>query len=180
MDWIEEVKIRIKRKNEILFSLNSEFLQDLNDLLKKQSHIAVTEWAIQLAQETVDLLSYKYPELKIPALAVNAAKEWSVGKIKMREAQRKILDCHAAAKAVTDKADKAMFHAVGQACAVVHSVKHAMGYPVYDLTSIVIKYGEENCRLYVENRKKHYIETLLSGKNSYKNPEDKWADFMLK
>ena len=46
MDWIEEVKIRIKRKNEILFSLNSEFLQDLNDLLKKQSHIAVTEWAI--------------------------------------------------------------------------------------------------------------------------------------
>lgn len=45
MDWIEEVKIRIKRKNEILFSLNSEFLQALNDLLKKQSHIAVTEWA---------------------------------------------------------------------------------------------------------------------------------------
>ena len=35
MDWIEEVKIRIKRKNEILFSLNSEFLRDLNDLLKK-------------------------------------------------------------------------------------------------------------------------------------------------
>ena len=59
----------------------------------------------------------------------------------MRYAQRKILDCHAFAKEAGCKEDVALCHAVGQACSVVHTAGHAIGYPAYDLTAIIHRYG---------------------------------------
>lgn len=60
-------------------------------------------------------------------------------------AQRKILDCHGFAKEIDNKEDIATVHAVGQACSVVHTAGHAMGYPIYDLTSFVHRYGIDDC-----------------------------------
>ena len=62
--------------------------------------------------------------------ALGVVKDWASGKIKMRLAQRKILDCHAFAKEIENKED----------------------------TAIIYKHGIENCKDAVEQRKLEYIE----------------------
>ena len=96
-------------------------------------------WAFDFAAETIEKLEKKYPEEIRPREALEAAQAWAAGNIKMRPAQRKILDCHAFAKEIHCKEDIAMCHAVGQACAVVHTAGHAIGFPIYDLTSIIYR-----------------------------------------
>lgn len=98
----------------------------------------------------------------------------------MRLAQRKILDCHAFAKEIDCKEDIAICHAIGQACAVVHTAGHAIGYPIYDLTSIIYRLGIENCSETVELRKQEYIEKLLYFNRHLCDYKGEWADFMLK
>ena len=108
-----------------------------------------------------------------------ATQLWAAGKVKMRQAQRKILDCHAFAKEISSKEDIAMCHAVGQACATVHTAGHAIGYPIYDLTSIVFEYGIENCAEPVELRKKEYMERLYYWRDHMNDYQGEWAEFML-
>ena len=95
-------------------------------------------------------------------------------------AQRAILDCHALAKEISDRADQAVCHAVGQACAVVHTAGHAMGYPLYDLTSILFRLGMEDGVKAVEVRKQEYIDRLLYWGAHVGEYQGTWADFMLR
>ena len=137
-------------------------------------------WAFDLAEESVQQLEEKYPDEKRPKEALEAARDWASGKIKMRTAQRKILDCHAFAKTIGSQEDIAICHAVGQACAVVHTAGHAIGYPVYDLTSIICRLGIEKCTEAVEARKGEYIHKLLYWHEHLNEYNDEWAAFMLK
>lgn len=98
----------------------------------------------------------------------------------MREAQRKILDCHAFAKEIDSLEDIALCHAIGQGCAVVHTVGHAVGFPMYELTAIVRKYGIENAKEAVESRIMHYVERLIYLSQQEPSYKGKWANFMLK
>ena len=95
-------------------------------------------------------------------------------------AQRKILDCHAFAKELDSKEDIALCHAVRQACAIVHTAGHAMGYPMYELSAIVYRLGIENCREAVERRKQEYSQKLFYWSEHVGDHEGEWADFMLK
>ena len=139
MDWIDEVSLNLKKKRQVLFSKDSEYLQDLMFLFQNQNHRVMSLWAFDFAEESIKKLKEKYPNEKRPREALEAARNWASGKIKMPLAQRKILDCHAFAKEISNREDITTCHAVGQACAVVHTAKHAIGYPIYDLTSIVFK-----------------------------------------
>ena len=147
MDWLDEVRIKLKRENQVLFAKDAEFLQDLTMLFREQSHRTMVLWALDLAAESVAELEQKYPDETRPGEALEAARAWAEGKIKMRLAQRKILDCHAFAKELDSKKDIALCHAVGQACAVVHPARHALGYPMYELSAIVYRLGVEDCRV---------------------------------
>lgn len=180
MDWLEEVKEKQKRRNQVLFGKDSEYLLDLRMLFETQSHTVMTLWALDFAEETVELLKERYPEETRPEEALNAARDWAAGKVKMRFAQRKILDCHAVAKELSSKEDIALCHAVGQACAVVHTAGHAMGYPIYDLTALVCRYGLEECREWVEERKQEYISRLFYWIDHEKDEERTWAAFLRK
>ena len=180
MDWLDEVRIKLKRKNQVLFAKDAEFLQDLAMLLKERSHRTMVLWALDLAAESVAKLEETYPDEPRPREALEAARAWAEGKIKMRLAQRKILDCHAFAKELSSKEDIALCHAVGQACAVVHTAGHAMGYSMYELSSIVYRLGIENCREAVERRRQEYIQKLFYWNEHVDDYKGKWADFMLK
>lgn len=180
MDWLEEVRERYKRKNRILFGKDSEYLWDLRMLLEGQSHTVLTLWALDLAEGSVASLKEKYPEESRPEQALLVARDWAAGKVKIRFAQRKILDCHAFAKEIKDKGDIAACHAVGQACAVVHTAGHVMGYPIYDLTALVCRYGIDGCREFVEARKQEYISRLFYWKEHEKDEDRTWAAFMTK
>ena len=135
-------------------------------------------WAFDFAFETVLTLQQKYPDEKRPLEALETARDWASGKIKMRPAQRKILECHAFAKEIVCKEDIAMCHAVGQACAVVHTAGHAIGYPIYDLTSVIYRLGVENCFEAVEERKKEYLDRLLYWSSNLDSYKGEWADFI--
>lgn len=178
MDWREEVREKQKRGNQILFGKDSPFLQDLKMLLDGQSHITLVLWALDLAEESVKILKAKYPEEARPEEALLAARDWAAGNVKMPFAQRKILDCHAFARELTDKGDISLCHAIGQACAVVHTAGHAMGYPMYDLTAVVYRHGLDGCAEFVEARKQEYITRLFYWMEQEKDEERTWAAFL--
>ena len=180
MDWLDEVRIKLKRKNQVLFAKDGEYLQDLAMLFQNQSHKTMVLWALELAAESVEKLEEKYPDETRPREALEAARAWAAGKIKMRLAQRKILDCHAFAKEIDCKEDVALCHAVGQACAVVHTAGHAIGYPIYELSAIIYRLGIENCLEAVEQRKREYINKLFYWSEHVCEYTGEWADFMLK
>lgn len=161
MNWVDEVSVKLKKKNQTLFSRNAEYLQELKTLMETQSHRVMTLWAFDLASESIAKPEEKYPEGKRPREALEAARDWASGIIKMRIAQRKILDCHVFAKEIENKEDIAICHSIGQACAIVPTAGHAVGYPMYDLTAIVYQNGIVNCKDAVEQRKQEYIEKIL-------------------
>ncbi|MGI5906711.1 MAG: putative immunity protein [Candidatus Pararuminococcus gallinarum] len=180
MDWLSEAKKRYRRNNQILFSKDSEYLQDLRMLFEAQDHKTMVLWALDFAAESVAALETRYPLEKRPREALVAAWEWASGKVKMRHAQRKILDCHAFAKEIGCKEDVALCHAVGQACSVVHTAGHAIGYPVYDLTAIIYRCGIDACREAVEGRKESYIEKLFYWSGQAAIKEGNWAEFICR
>ena len=53
MNWLDEVNGKLKKKNQILFSKHSEYLQDLIMLFQSQDHRVMVLWAFDLAAESV-------------------------------------------------------------------------------------------------------------------------------
>lgn len=180
MNWKEELAEKYKRKNQILFSKDSVFLSDLNMIIAEQNHKTLVLWAFDLAAQAVEALEEKYPDEVRPRTALELSKKWAKGEIKMPAAKRAILACHAVAKEITDKECIALCHAIGQACSVVHTVSHAIGFPVYDLTAIVRKHGIDECEEALIKRKNEYIDLLLYWQKHSNNPDYTWAEFMTK
>ena len=52
MDWMESVKARLKRKNQVLFSPKDDLLAPLALLLEGQDRRAVVLWAFALVEES--------------------------------------------------------------------------------------------------------------------------------
>ena len=178
--WFAEVKAKAKRKNQILFVKDSLFLTDLCQLIAQANRGALILWALELAEETARELAGKYPEDHRPPEAIAASRAWAAGEIKMPIAKRGILNCHAMTKELTDSADISRCHAVGQACSVVHTVGHAMGYPMYELTAFVLELGLDDCREPIEQRVMYYEQRLRYWVEYEKTCQQNWAGFLKK
>lgn len=180
MDWMEEVRENMKKRRQILFSKDAACLQPLAAQLAQQPHTVLVLWALAWAEETVDTLEARYPQERRPREALEAARAWAAGALKMRPAQRAILNCHALAKKLTRKEDIARCHGVGQACSVVHTPGHGLGYPLYDLTALVHQWGLEGCREAVEARLRAYETTLQTWSQRAETYPGPWAAFLQK
>ena len=178
--WFAEVKAKAKRKNQILFSKDSLLLTDLCQLIAQANRRALILWALELAEETARELAEKYPEDHRPLEAIAASRAWASGEIKMPIAKQAILNCHSMAKELENPADIARCHAVGQACSVVHTAGHALGYPMYELTAIVLGHGLDDCRDAVEHRVRYYEQRLHCWAEHEKSCRLDWASFLRK
>ena len=178
--WLAEVRAKAKRHNQILFSKESFLLDDLRHLIGQANHRTLVLWGLELAEETARKLEETYPEDRRPREAVGASRAWAAGEIKMPIAKRAILDCHAMAKELTNPADIARCHAVGQACSVVHTAGHALGYPMYELTAIVLELGLDDCRDAVEHRVRYYEQRLHYWAEHENSCRQNWASFLRK
>ena len=178
--WFAEVKAKAKRKNQILFSKDSLLLTDLCQLIAQANRRALILWALELAEETTRELAEKYPENHRPREAIAVSRAWAAGEIKIPIAKQAILNCHAMAKELNNPADLARCHAVGQACSVVHTAGHALGYPMYELTAIVLEQGLDGCRDTVEQRVMHYEQRLRYWMEYEKTCHQNWAGFLKK
>ena len=176
--WLAEVSAKAKRHNQILFSKESLLLDNLRHLIDQSNRRVLILWALELAEETVLQLTERYPEDRCPQKAIAAARAWAAGEIKMPIAKRAILNCHAMAKELIDFADIARCHAVGQACSVSHTAGHALGYPMYELTAIVLEQGLDGCRDSIEQRVVHYEQRLHYWTEYEKTCQQNWAGFL--
>lgn len=176
MDITQEVQSALKRGRSILFSKNSECLQPLSILLSVSKRKSIILWALDLAKDTAYLISD--PQLAYTAKkAVDESILWAQGKIGMPQARKTILACHCAAKKASDPVTVSFLHAIGQACSTVHTVKHGLGFPVYDLSACVYRFGAENCKEKVSERLAQYIDRLLYRRDHFDDFKE-WANFI--
>lgn len=177
--WLDEVRERARRGDQILFSQSSLLLQDLAAALETQSRRAVTLWALEQAQIVAERLVRAHPAETCPVDTVAAARAWAAGQIRMPQAKRAILACHALARQwPDDPADAALCHAVAQGCSTVHTTGHALGLPIYELTALVYQQGIPGCRGAAEARAADYRQRLLYWQQHAPSYAGPWAPFL--
>lgn len=49
----DEVNAKLKRKNQVLFDKNSEYMQELILLFQEQTHVTMALWAFDFAEESI-------------------------------------------------------------------------------------------------------------------------------
>lgn len=158
--WMEDVRRRLSRHNQILFSRESPCLQELLGEIRQHRHRTLVLWTFRCVQRPLAILRMHRPEEERPQQAVALCRRWAAGEVKMPIAKKALLQAHQAAKELTSPEDIALCHAVGQACATVHVETHAIGLPVYELTAIVRRFGPEACEKPVEERIAAYLSAL--------------------
>lgn len=174
-----DVDNRLRKKNKILFSRDSQCLQELITLIEMQKHRTLVMWALDCANTTLELFESKYPDEHRPRMALELCEEWSKGLIKMPAAKRAILDAHAVAKEISDEEFGALAHAIGHAGATVHVETHALGLVMYELTAIVLNYGKDEYRKPVCEKISYYSDRLVYWQKHADELRIEWADFLL-
>lgn len=174
-----DVENKIKRRNKILFSRDSECLQDLIKLIELQSHRTIVMWAFDCAEMPLEQFEAKYPNEHRPRICLELCEDWARGKIKMPVAKRAILDSHAVAKEINDMEYGALCHAIGHAGATVHVETHALGLAFYELTAIVLRYGKDTFTEPVIDKINYYYNRLLYWQENTDKLNLDWAAFLL-
>ena len=177
--WMEEVQERMRRSNKILFSPESECLQELSWRLQGQTRKALVLWALECGEDTARVIKKRYPQEERPQRALALSLQWARGKIKMPIAKKAILEVHQAAKETEEMEYAARYHAVGQACSVIHTGGHAMGLPIYELTALVRELGLERAEKAVEEKIEEYSVKLMQCQKKEKEDGGPWAKFLM-
>lgn len=176
-DLFADVRRRFQRNCGLLFSRDSACLRRLQSDMQEHSHRALVLWAFGCAQEALKKLQTSYPADPRPGEAMALSLQWAQGTVKMPQARRSILSLHAMAGETDSKADAALCHALGHACATVHTKKHAIGLPIYELTSLVLDRGIAGFEQPALDRISAYRERLRNiGDEAQEGP---WAAFLM-
>ena len=174
-----DVKVKLKKRNKLLFSRDSLCLQELIKLIQLQNHRTLVMWALDCAKLPINKFEKKYPEERRPRMCLELCEAWARGKIKMPTAKQAILGSHAVAKEIDDSEYGALCHAIGHAGATVHVETHAVGLPIYELTSIVLRYGEDKFTKPVAEKISYYYNQLLYWQENTDKLKIDWAGFLL-
>ena len=75
MYWLDEVKLNIKKRRQVLFSKDSEFLSGLAGLFAERPHRVMVLWALDFAAESVAELERACPDGHRPRDAREAARQ---------------------------------------------------------------------------------------------------------
>lgn len=174
-----DVEKKYKKGNKMLFSRDSQCLQELIELIQLQNHRTLVMWALDCAKLPLEQFEIKYPDERRPRTCLELCESWARGKIKMPTAKRAILDSHAVAKIIDNNEYGALCHAIGHAGATVHVETHALRLPIYELTALVLKYGINNFQKPVGEKITYYINQLLYWQKNTDKLGMNWADFLL-
>ena len=89
MDWMEQVKAKQKRHNQILFDRNSVLLLPLRHQIAKQSHIVIVAWCLSCLETLVQELSAQLPEEQRARQALDICRRWARGEEKGKRLEEK-------------------------------------------------------------------------------------------
>lgn len=126
------------KARKMLSDLNAPYIQSLMKLIETQSKTTLANWAVDYSECVLLPLWYKhYQEDQRPQNALNAAREWLSGAIKLPQAKAVILECHAAAReAEGNSVAQAAARAIGQCASTIHSARHCIGLAFYGALAV--------------------------------------------
>ncbi|MGB7604547.1 MAG: putative immunity protein [Lutisporaceae bacterium] len=121
------------KARKMLSNWEAPYIQSLMKLIETQSKATLTHWAVDYSEQVILPLWCKYnPNDLRPQNALNAAREWLSGAIKLPRAKAAILECHAAAReADGNPVAQAAARAIGQCASTIHSARHCIGLAFY-------------------------------------------------
>jgi len=121
------------KTRKILSDWDAPYIQSLVKLIETQSKRTLAIWAVDYAENIIlPVWSKHFPADIRPQESIDAAREWLSGSIKLPQAKKKILECHAAARdAEGIPAAQAAARAIGQSASTVHSARHCIGLALY-------------------------------------------------
>ena len=178
MELKEEIETRLKRKNQLLIAKDSIILQELQDVLAVSSPKTIIYWSLRESERIARRLDDQFHDPLFLETAIFAWL-WAMGEKKMYEVKPSILAVHGYAKKTDDPVVQALCHALGQGCSTVHTVKHAIGLPMYEMTAMVKERGIDDLSYLVE-MKEYYIRELLDARDCVRNVKMSWAKFIGK
>lgn len=154
----------------MLFLPQDDFLRPLVCALDSSSRPVVTLWALDRAAALAPL-----PDA---GQAFEVCMAWAYGRATMREARPYILALHRIARALDDPVACALYHALAQGLSTIHSPRHAIGLPVYELTAIVrrdgVDAGLERCSAMLDE----YVDTLVTAAGRWRRGDIRLASFI--
>jgi len=123
---------------KMLSDWDAPYIKSLVKLIETQSKPTLAHWAVDYAELVIlPLWSKYYPDDLRPQNALNAAREWLSGAIKLPQAKKVILDCHAAAReADGNSVAQAAARAIGQCASTIHSARHCIGLALYGALAV--------------------------------------------
>ena len=126
------------KRRKMLSDFDAPSIQSLVKLIETQSKATLANWAVDYADRVILPLWIKYdPDDLRPQNALNAAREWLSGAIKLPQAKKAILECHAAAReARVNLAAQAAARAIGQSASAIHSARHSIGLALYGALAV--------------------------------------------
>ena len=167
---------------KFLVTRESTCVQPIRELIEKQKHRTLVLWVIDCADRILTIFEEKYPQDKRPREALDIAKAWAFGRIKMPIARKAALESHKAATSVVEKdpaacaAARAMGHVVG----TVHVETHAMDFVMYAITALVYANKPEDTNDLIIKECKWLYDRLLYWEANIDKDYTSWATFLLK
>jgi hypothetical protein len=108
-------------------------------LIETQSKTTLANWSIDYARaHLLPIYENAYPNDPRCKHALDAAKEWLDGKVKLPYVKNIILnECHAAAReAEVEPAAQAAARAIGQCASTIHAPRHCIGLAFYGALAV--------------------------------------------
>lgn len=123
---------------KMLSDWNASYLQNLVKKIETQSKTTLVKWVLDYSERVLLPLWVKeYPDDFRSHRAIQAAKDWLSGTIKLPEAKAQILECHNAAREVENNPiAQATARAIGQSASTIHSARHCIGLPLYGALAV--------------------------------------------
>lgn len=128
----------MSKTRKMLSDWRAPYIQSLMKLIETQSKATLALWAIDYSEKVIlPLWSKHYPNDPRPKEALNAAREWLSGTIKLPQAKSLILECHSAAReAEGNPVAQAAARTIGQSASTIHSARHCIGLAFYGALAV--------------------------------------------
>lgn len=123
---------------KMLGKADSPYIISLMKLIETQSKTTIANWCISYTEKHVlPIYEKAYPGDARPRKALEAARDWLAGKIKLPAAKKFILEAHAAAReAEANPAAQAAARTAGQTASTIHAATHSLGLAFYGAAAI--------------------------------------------
>ncbi|MDD4774610.1 MAG: hypothetical protein PHZ09_13570 [Eubacteriales bacterium] len=126
------------KTRKMLSDREAPYIRPLINLMETRSKTTLANWAVDYAERVILPLWLKhYPDDPRPRNALNAARDWLSGLIRLPRAKAAILECHATAReAEGNPVPRAAARAIGHCASTVHSARHCTGLAFYGALAV--------------------------------------------